>query len=163
MLTKKAKYGLKALVYLAEIEPGRMVHVRDIARVNQIPKTFLDIILAELRNAGYVHSKKGIDGGYMLAIPADGIGVGNIIRVLDGPLAPIQCASKTFYKRCDDCVDETKCAVRLVMMQVRNALADLLDNTSLAQVCAIRMRLIKHLRPKTSNRGSSQNLPKIVR
>jgi Rrf2 family protein len=137
MLTKKAKYGLKAMVHLAEIEPGRMAHVNDIATDNQIPKNFLDAILAELRNAGYVHSKKGVGGGYMLARPADGIGVGNIIRVLDGPLAPIQCASKTLYQRCDDCVDETKCAVRLVMMEVRNALADLLDNTSLAQLCAM--------------------------
>ena len=140
MLTKKAKYGLKALVHLAEIEPGRMAHVNDIATVNQIPKNFLDAILAELRNAGYVHSKKGMGGGYMLARPADEIGVGNIIRVLDGPLAPVQCASKTLYQRCDDCVDEAKCAVRLVMLEVRNALASVLDNKSLAQVCAMATR-----------------------
>ena len=114
-----------------------MAHVNDIATANQIPKRFLDAILAELRNAGYVHSKKGLGGGYMLARPADGIGIGNIIRVLDGPLAPIQCASKTLYQRCDDCMDETKCAVHLVMMEVRNALANVLDNQSLAQVCAM--------------------------
>ena len=137
MLTNKAKYGLKAMVYLAKIPLGHTAHVNDIATANQIPKRFLDAILAELRNAGYVHSKKGVGGGYMLARPADGIGIGNIIRVLDGPLAPIQCASKTLYQRCDDCVDETKCAVHLVMMEVRNALANVLDNQSLAQVCAM--------------------------
>ncbi len=137
MLTNKAKYGLKAMVHLAKTPPGHMAHVNDIATANQIPKRFLDAILAELRNAGYVHSKKGLGGGYMLARPADGIGIGNIIRVLDGPLAPIQCASKTLYQRCDDCVDETKCAVHLVMMEVRNALAIVLDNQSLAQVCAM--------------------------
>ena len=139
MLTNKAKYGLKAMVHLAKIPPGHMAHVNDIATANQIPKKFLDGILVELRNAGYVHSKKGLGGGYMLARPADGIGIGNIIRVLDGPLAPIQCASKTLYQRCDDCVDETKCAVRLVMMDVRNALANVLDNQSLAQVCAMQL------------------------
>jgi Rrf2 family protein len=137
MLTKKAKYGLKAMVYLAGIEPGRTALVNDIATTNQIPKKFLDAILAELRNAGFVHSRKGKGGGYTLARPAEEIGVGNIIRVLDGPLAPIQCASKTVYRRCDDCVDETKCAVRLVMMEARDAIANVLDNKTLAQMRAL--------------------------
>ncbi len=153
MLTNKAKYGLKAMVHLAKTPPGHMAHVNDIATANQIPKRFLDAILAELRNAGYVHSKKGLGGGYMLARPADGIGIGNIIRVLDGPLAPIQCASKTLYQRCDDCMDETKCAVRLVMMEVRKALANVLDNQSLAQVCAM----------ATPTRTSSQSPTKNVK
>jgi Rrf2 family protein len=136
MLTKKAKYGLKAMVYLAGVDPGQTALVNDIATNNNIPKKFLDAILAELRNAGYVHSKKGKGGGYMLARPAKEIGVGNIVRVLDGPLAPIQCASKTVYRRCDDC-DEKKCSVRLVMMKARDAIASVLDKTSLAQMRAM--------------------------
>ena len=89
MLTKKAKYGLKAIVYLAGVDAGKTALVADIALANQIPKKFLDAILGELRNAGLVHSKKGKGGGYMLARPAEEIGVGAVIRVLDGPLAPI--------------------------------------------------------------------------
>ncbi|MBI1869088.1 MAG: Rrf2 family transcriptional regulator [Methylocystis sp.] len=137
MLTRKAKYGLKAMVHLAGIEPGRTALVTDIASANQIPKKFLDAILAELRNAGFVHSKKGKGGGYTLARAAEQIPVGNIIRVLDGPLAPIQCASKTVYRRCDDCRDETKCAVRLVMLEAREAIANVLDTRTLAQMRAL--------------------------
>ncbi len=131
MLTKKAKYGLKAMVFLAGVKPGQTALVADIAASSQTPKKFLDAILGELRNAGFVYSKKGKGGGYMLArSPAD-IGVGDIVRTLDGPLAPIQCASKRLYRRCDDCIDETHCAVRLVMLEARDAIARVLDNTSL--------------------------------
>jgi len=137
MLTKKAKYGLKAMAHLAGVEPGRTALVADIAGANNIPKKFLDAILSELRVAGFVHSRKGKGGGYMLARPAAEIGVGDVIRVLDGPLAPIQCASKRLYRRCDDCPDETKCAVRLVMLEARDAIANVLDNTSLAQMRAM--------------------------
>ena len=137
MLTKKAKYGLKAMVHLAGVMPGKTALVADIASANQIPKKFLDAILGELRNGGFVYSKKGKGGGYMLARAASDIGVGNIIRTLDGPLAPIQCASKTVYRRCDDCVDEKKCAVRLVMLEAREAIANVLDNTTLAQMRAM--------------------------
>jgi Rrf2 family protein len=134
MLTKKAKYGLKAMVYLAGVEPGQTALVNDIATLNLIPKKFLDAILGELRNAGFVHSKKGKGGGYMLARAPAEICVGDIVRVLDGPLAPIQCASKRLYRRCDDCIDETHCAVRLVMLEARDAIARVLDNTSLEKM-----------------------------
>lgn len=137
MLTKKAKYGLKAMAHLAGVAPGKTALVADVASANNIPKKFLNVILGELRNAGFVHSKKGKGGGYMLARPAAEIGVGDVIRVLDGPLAPIQCASKRLYRRCDDCADETKCAVRLVMIEARDAIANVLDNTSLAQMRAL--------------------------
>ncbi|MFY9626614.1 MAG: Rrf2 family transcriptional regulator [Methylocystis sp.] len=137
MLTKKAKYGLKALVFLAGIAPGQTALVADIAQANQIPKKFLDAILGELRNAGFVHSKKGKGGGYTLARAPSEIGVGNVIRALDGPLAPIQCASRTVYRRCDDCLDEVHCAVRLVMLEAREAIASVLDKTTLAQMRAM--------------------------
>jgi Rrf2 family protein len=89
-----------------------------------------------LRNAGFVHSKKGKGGGYMLARPPAEISVGNIVRTLDGPLAPVQCASRSIYRRCDDCPDEVHCAVRVVMLEARDAIATVLDSTSLDQMRA---------------------------
>lgn len=137
MLTKKAKYGLKAMAYLAGVEPGQTALVADIAASNQIPKKFLDAILSELRNAGFVHSKKGKGGGYMLARLPTEINVGDLVRTLDGPLAPIQCASRRLYRKCEDCVDETHCAVRLVMIEARDAIARVLDHTTLSQMRAL--------------------------
>jgi Rrf2 family protein len=134
MLTKKGKYGLKAMVHLAGRPPGEATLVTEIAMSNNIPKKFLDTILGELRNAGFVNSKKGKGGGYTLARPAQDIKIGHVVRVLDGPLAPIQCASTTSYRRCDDCVDEKRCSVRLLMVEARNALATVLDNRSLAEM-----------------------------
>ena len=137
MLTNKGKYGLKAMVHLAGLEPGALAQVQDMADSNAIPKKFLDQILSELRNAGLVFSKKGKGGGYALARPANQISVGQIVRVLDGPLAPIQCASVTAYRPCDDCGDEKACTVRLIMVKARNAIAAVLDNHTLADMRAL--------------------------
>jgi Rrf2 family protein len=134
MLTNKGKYGLKAMVHLAGLDAGGRAQVQDIADANSIPKKFLDQILSALRNAGLVFSKKGKGGGYALARPARQITVGQIIRALDGPLAPIPCASVTAYRACDDCGDERACAVRLVMVKARNAISEVLDNVSLAEM-----------------------------
>ncbi|MFT0891948.1 RrF2 family transcriptional regulator [Pseudochelatococcus sp. G4_1912] len=134
MLTKKGKYGLKAAIHLAHLQPGTSALVADIAESNNIPKKFLDAILGELRNAGFLHSKKGKGGGYMLARPPETIIVGDVVRVLDGPLAPLPCASKTAYRPCDDCQDEQLCAVRLMMMEVREAIARVLDKRTLAEM-----------------------------
>lgn len=131
MLTRKGKYGLKALVYLAQQPAGRLAFVGDIARINNIPKKFLDAILVELRNAGFVQSRKGKEGGYRLAKLPSEIKIGHVVRVLDGPLAPIPCASRSQYQRCEDC-DEATCQVRHMMLEVRHAVAELLDNRSLA-------------------------------
>ncbi len=131
MLTKKGKYGLKALVHLSKMPAGQLAFVGDIAVRNNIPKKFLDAILGELRNAGFVQSRKGKEGGYRLARPATDIKIGHVVRVLDGPLAPIACASRTRYQRCDDC-DEATCQVRHMMLEVRQAIAEVLDNRSLA-------------------------------
>lgn len=133
MLTKKGKYGLKALVHLSCLPPGQLAFVGDIAAQNTIPKKFLDAILGELRNAGFVHSRKGKEGGYRLARPAGEIMVGHVVRVLDGPLAPISCASRTRYEPCEDC-DEATCQVRHMMLEVRQAIADVLDRRSLAEM-----------------------------
>jgi Rrf2 family protein len=111
MLTKKGKYGLKAVVHLAGLPPGQSALIADIAETNNIPKNFLDAILGELRNAGFLRSKKGKVGGYVLARPSDNIVVGDIIRALDGLLAPFPCASRTAYVPCEDS-DIDRCSVR---------------------------------------------------
>jgi Rrf2 family protein len=134
MLTNKGKYGLKAMVHLAGLPEGQLAQVPDIAASCNISKKFLDQILAELRHAGLVYSRKGKAGGYALAKPAGEIKVGHIIRVLDGPLAPLACASVTAYRPCEDCQDERLCAVRLMMQQARDALSNVLDSRSLAEM-----------------------------
>lgn len=133
MLTRKGKYGLKALIYLSHLPVGQLAFVSDIATSSRIPKKFLDAILGELRNAGFVQSRKGKEGGYRLARPAAEIRIGHVIRVLDGPLAPISCASASRYEPCEDC-DEATCQVRHMMMDVRRAMAEVLDNRNLAQM-----------------------------
>lgn len=131
MLTRKGKYGLKALVYLARSEPGKAVQVAEIAARETISKKFLDAIMRDLKNAGFVRSWKGPGGGFALARPASEIVVGPVVRALDGPLAPIACASRTAFQPCDDCGDLGRCAVRLVMTEVRDAIAAVLDGTTL--------------------------------
>ena len=115
MLSNKAKYGLKALIHLAGHEGVNLA--ANIAEENQIPRKFLDAILLEFTKAGILGSKKGKGGGYQLARPADSITAGQIIRILDGPLAPIACASRTAYRPCPDCPDEAACAIRNVMLR----------------------------------------------
>ncbi|MGE4278854.1 MAG: Rrf2 family transcriptional regulator [Magnetospirillum sp.] len=138
MLSSKAKYGLKAMVYLARNGADGSVLIADIAEAESIPKKFLDAILLELKNRGLLSSKKGKGGGYTLAKSAQSIMVGDIVRVLDGPLAPVQCVSRTAYRRCDDCRDENACAVRAVMGDVRDAIAAILDNTTLADMARMK-------------------------
>lgn len=134
MLTAKGKYGLKAMIHLAKAAPGRLTLAEEIARTNGISKKFLDAILGDLRNAGFVHARKGRNGGYALSRPAADIRIGHVLRILDGPLAPIACASRMAYRRCADCVDEERCHVRLVMLEVRNAISTVLDGTTLAEL-----------------------------
>jgi Rrf2 family protein len=136
VLTKKGKYGLKAMVHLAGLEANELAQVANIAEINSISKKFLDQILTELRHAGLVYSKKGKGGGYALARPAHEIRVGAIVRALDGPLAPIPCASVTSYRPCEDCSDLKSCSVRLIMVQARNAIANVLDHCTLAEMRA---------------------------
>jgi Rrf2 family protein len=137
VLTKKGKYGLKAMVHLAGIAPHELAQVADIAETNSISKKFLDHILTELRHAGLVYSKKGKGGGYALARAAHEIPVGAIVRALDGPLAPIPCASVTAFRPCEDCVDLNSCQVRLIMVEARNAIANVLDRCTLAEMRAL--------------------------
>jgi len=131
MLTRKGKYGLKALVHLARSEPGKAIQVAEIAERETISKKFLDAIMRDLKNAGFVRSWKGPGGGFALSRPASEIVIGAVVRALDGPLSPIACASRTAYQPCGDCGDLRSCAVRLVMTEVRDAIAAVLDGTTL--------------------------------
>lgn len=131
MLTNKGKYGLKAMLFLASLPPGESAMGQEIATANNIPKKFLDAILLELRNAGMLRSKKGPGGGYALSRTPRDIRIGHIIRTLDGPLAPINCASKSAYVPCQDCQDLQSCAVRITMSKVRDAMSEILDRMTL--------------------------------
>jgi Rrf2 family protein len=137
MLTAKGKYSLKALTHLAALEPGETTQAIEIAESNNIPKKFLDSILGDLRNAGIVYSRKGPGGGYMLARAPRDVKIGHVIRTIDGPLAPIACASRTAYRPCNDCKDVKSCTVRLMMTKVRDAMSDVLDRVTLADMVAM--------------------------
>ena len=136
MLSKKSKYGLKALLVLAR-EAGRgPMLISDLAAREAIPRKFLEAILLELKRHGVVQSKKGKGGGYWLRRPPDDITFGEVVRVLDGPLAAVPCVSKTAYMTCAECIDEQTCGVRLAMKKVRDATARILDHTTLSDVNA---------------------------
>ena len=134
MISKKTKYGLKALIYLArQYEKGPTL-IADLARDERIPKKFLEAILLALKNNGILQSKKGKGGGYSLGRHPKSISFGQAIRVMEGPLAPVPCVSETSYATCSECSNEATCGIRLVMKDVRDAMAEILDGTSLADV-----------------------------
>jgi len=134
MLSMKAKYGLRALLYLARQQNQEPVLISELAEKEKIPKKFLELILLDLKNHGILQSKKGKGGGYLLSRRPEAIKLGRVVRVLDGPIAPLPCASQTAYIPCDECEDEKTCGIRLVMKDVRDAMAKILDGTSLADV-----------------------------
>lgn len=135
-LSKRGEYGLRAMIELASRKgENSVVQIRDLAESQQIPAKFLEQILLTLKNAGLLNSKLGAGGGYYLARPPEEITLGQIVRVLDGPLAPIRCVSQMAYEPCG-CPDEKTCGLRLIMLDARNAIAAILDNTTLADVSA---------------------------
>jgi Rrf2 family protein len=141
MLTQKAKYGLRALAVLAEAarESSRSratLPIHEIADRAHAPRKFLEAILLDLRRHGFVDSARGKSGGYVLARPADEIVLSDLIRAIDGPLAPIPCASLTAYRPCVDCPEPEICAIRKVMRRVRDATAAVLEGTTLADLTA---------------------------
>ncbi len=134
MLSKKSKYALKAMLVLAKEYGHGPVLISDLAQLEGIPRKFLELILLELKNQGLLQSKKGKGGGYFLGRDPGQISVGHIVRVLDGPIAPLPCVSKTAYMRCRECRDERSCGIRIVMKEVRDATAKIMDSTSLADM-----------------------------
>jgi len=149
-LSKRGEYGLRAMIALAEpaenSDTPQMMQIKEISLRENISVKFLEQILLTLKNAGLLHSKMGVGGGYYLARSAKEITLGQIFRVLDGPVAPIKCVSQMAYEPCG-CPDEDTCGLRMVMGDVRNAIADILDNTTLADVSlrqkAVRRKLVK--------------------
>jgi Rrf2 family protein len=134
MISKKTKYGLKALIYLARRYEQGPILIADLAQEENIPKKFLEAILLSLKNNGILQSKKGKGGGYYLARNPKTITFGQAIRIMEGPLAPVPCVSETSYAKCTECGDELTCGIRLVMKDVRDSMADILDGTTLADV-----------------------------
>jgi Rrf2 family protein len=133
-LSKKGTYALRALYHLSREFGNGPILIAKVAEAEHIPRKFLELILLQLRDRGIVQSKKGKGGGYSLTKPPDQITVGSIIRIIDGPLAPLPCASETAYRKCDECIDEKRCGTRIVMRQVRDAMSAILDHTTLADV-----------------------------
>jgi Rrf2 family protein len=134
VLSRRSKYGLKALLALAQEAGSGPVLVSELAERDAIPKKFLEAILLDLNRQGLVQSKKGKGGGYFLRRPPHEITFGEVIRALEGPLALVPCVSQMAYAPCTECIDEPTCGVRLAMQQVRDATAEILDNTTLADV-----------------------------
>lgn len=145
-LSKRGEYGLRAIIDITHAlheNPDGVVQIKDISQRENIPAKFLEQILLSLKNAGILHSKMGVGGGYYLARPPREITLGQVFRTLDGPLAPIRCVSHMAYEPCG-CPDEQTCGLRMVMGDVRNAIANILDNTSLLDI-ARRMEAARKL------------------
>jgi Rrf2 family protein len=133
-MPKKTIYAFKALIHLAGIPSGQPVLISDLARDENIPKKFLEFILLSLRKGGLLQSQVGKGGGYTLAVQANKITIGSIVRILEGDIAPVQCLSTTNYARCEECQDEATCGIRLTMADVNVALSKVLDGLTLADM-----------------------------
>nr|WP_206742189.1 MULTISPECIES: Rrf2 family transcriptional regulator [Hyphomonas] len=136
MISQKAKYALRALLALAEAEEGAPVFIADIAESQAIPRKFLEQILLELKHSGIVVSRRGKTGGYLLLRRPEAITFGEVLRIVEGPLAPLPCLSKMAYRRCDDCTDEKACRIRRVFADVAEATRKVLDSTTIADAIA---------------------------
>jgi Rrf2 family protein len=134
MISKKTIYAFKALIHLAGTPSGQPVLIADLARDGNIPRKFLEFILLSLRKGGLLQSRVGKGGGYTLALPANRITVGAVVRILEGDIAPVQCLSTTNYARCEECRDEATCGIRLTMADVNAALSTVLDGLTLADM-----------------------------
>jgi Rrf2 family protein len=136
MLSQKARYALRALFVLGAHKGHEPVMIADIAEEANVPRKFLEQILLEMKKSGIVHSQRGKYGGYTLGRTPENIAFAEVLRAIDGPLALSPCASVTAYRKCDDCEDETTCAIRKVLLAVRDATADILEHHTLAHALA---------------------------
>ncbi len=132
MLSKKTKYGLKALSYLAKHNSKEPVLISEISTAENISQKFLESILLTLKKRGILSSKKGKGGGYYLLKKPEEIKISTIIRVLEGPIAMLPCVSLNYYERCDDCVNEELCSLNILMTEVRDSTLKILENKTLA-------------------------------
>ena len=132
MISQKARYALRALLYLAARGDEAPVQIAEIAEAEKIPRKFLEAILLELKKTGIVRSHRGRSGGYSLGRPAKDISFADVLRVTDGPLALSPCVSVMAYRKCDDCFDEAICGIRKALLAARDATAQVLESRSLA-------------------------------
>ncbi len=132
MLSKKTKYGLKALSYLASKKENTPVLISEIATSENISKKFLESILLSLKKSGILASKKGKGGGYYLSQNPDDIKVSSLIRILEGPIAMLPCVSLNHYERCNDCTNEEECSLNILMAEVRDSTLKILENKTLS-------------------------------
>ena len=144
-LSKRGEYALRALIDLGIAqELGRpLLRISELVEKEKLPEKFLVQILLQMREAGFVESKRGKHGGYSLARPMDSINFGQVVRLIDGPLAPIACCSQTAYARCT-CPDETHCGLRMLMLDVRNAIAGILDRYTLGDIVGVTLRKLRN-------------------
>lgn len=137
MISQKAKYALRALVALARTDrPNEALFISEIAEEQRIPKKFLEQILLDLKHRGIVVSRRGKAGGYLLLKPADQVSFGEVLRIIDGPIAPLPCLSRIAYRPCEDCHDENTCEIRRVFARVAEATREVLDHTTIADCLA---------------------------
>ena len=156
MISQKAKYAFKALFRLAEIPPGSSLSIEEIATAEAIPRRFLEHILLELKGERIVSSLRGPRGGYTLVSPPGELTIGRILRIVDGPMAPVPCLSRNFYRRCADCKDERTCTVRHLFAEAYAAQLERFDTTTLAD--ALRARPLETAGSPPSGVG----IPEIV-
>ncbi len=135
-LSVRGEYALRALIVLGldYIEDGSVLRIQEISDRQNIPKRFLEQILNDLKSAGIVESKRGVAGGYRLRRSPERVTLAEIIRYIEGPLAPVSCVSERYYEKCS-CPDEEKCGIRSVMKEVRDAIVKILEGVTLAQLC----------------------------
>jgi len=133
-ISKRTQYGLKAMLALGRRYGEGPVLIADLSRNESIPLKFLEVILLNLKGRGLLDSKKGKGGGYQLSRPPSTVTVGSLIRALEGPLAPLPCASETAFRACEECTDIENCGTRIIMRQVRDAVSEVLDRTTLADL-----------------------------
>ena len=145
MLSKKTKYAIKALVILGKNMDQPPMQIQKIAEEERIPKKFLEQILLDLRNAGYLYSKKGAGGGYSLNKDPKEIFLVHIMRITGGPIAMVPCASLNFFHKCEECQQETTCGIRDTFIKVRDATLKILTETSIADIIATEENLVMHL------------------
>jgi len=143
-LSKRGEYALRALINfgLAQAFGRPLLQVSELAEKEGLPIKFLEQILMQLKAAGYLESRRGKHGGYLLARPPENINVGQVVRLIEGPLAPISCVSQTAYEKCS-CPDEEHCGLRMLMLDVRNAISNILDRFTLADAVEITMRKLR--------------------
>ncbi len=134
MISQRARYAFKAIVALARAKPGVGLQIRQLCEQEKLPRKFLEQILLLLKAAGYISSRRGRDGGYELLKPADLIYIGPMLRAVDGPIAPLSCLSRTAYRRCVDCKDETHCELRIAFANAYAVYLAALETTTLAQI-----------------------------